>query len=115
MKVRTHISLGEKLKERAQKYAEDVEMDLSELVAHLLRTELANPSIGQKKEEFAGPAHIVEPSSSSTPRPHVIMLESQADVSSHFSNEPEKDLARVAEDEPERQPREHKTLKRKNL
>jgi len=56
-KVSANISLGVRLKYSAREYAESLDMDLSELVAHLLREELANPSIGQKKKiERAGPA-----------------------------------------------------------
>ncbi len=49
MKARTNLTLGKQLKIRAQKYAENLEMDLSELICHLLREELANPTVGQKK------------------------------------------------------------------
>jgi hypothetical protein len=48
-RVSVNISLGQKLKNDAREYAQGLEMDLSELVAHLLREELANPTIGQKK------------------------------------------------------------------
>ena len=111
MKVRTHLSLGKKLKERAADYAEGLEMDLSELVAHLLRQELANPTIGQKKTDPVESALIVEPSSSSTPRPGIVMLESLADVSSHFSEEHGEESLRAAEDPP----KSHKPLTRKGV
>jgi hypothetical protein len=60
-KVSANISLGERLKEEAKKYANAVEMDLSELVAQLLREELANPTIGQKKGERASDAITGQP------------------------------------------------------
>jgi len=49
-KVRANLTLGVLLKKRAANYATSMEMDLSELVSHLLREELANPTIGQKKQ-----------------------------------------------------------------
>ena len=53
MKVRVHLTIGEKLKAETQRYARSVEMDFAELVSHLLREEIANPTIGQKKKQIA--------------------------------------------------------------
>lgn len=48
-KVATNINLGPVLKEKAKAYARGLEMDLSELIGHLLREEIANPTLGKPK------------------------------------------------------------------